>query len=33
VIEAAKSLLTERPIEAVTVDEVVTAAAVAKGTF
>ena len=32
-IEAAKSLLTERPIEAVTVDEVVTAAAVAKGTF
>lgn len=32
-IEAAKSLLTERPMEAVTVDEVVTAAAVAKGTF
>jgi AcrR family transcriptional regulator len=32
-IEAAKTLLTERSIEAVTVDEVVTAAAVAKGTF
>jgi AcrR family transcriptional regulator len=32
-IEAAKTLLTERPIEAVTVDEVVTVAAVAKGTF
>lgn len=32
-IEAAKTLLTVRPIEAVTVDELVTAAAVAKGTF
>jgi AcrR family transcriptional regulator len=32
-IEAAKTLLAERPIEAVTVDEVVTAAGVAKGTF
>jgi AcrR family transcriptional regulator len=32
-IKAAKTLLTKRPIEAVTVDEVVTAAAVAKGTF
>jgi AcrR family transcriptional regulator len=32
-IEAAKTLLAERSIEAVTVDEVVTAAAVAKGTF
>ena len=32
-MEGAKALLAERPIEAVTVDDVVTAAAVAKGTF